>query len=120
MSVGGGRLAFPHVVLVSFDSDTFGGWPIHVAAKSVGPGGGDVVVVRLPSAICAVVVDADWMKTVGVAICSHVAGFFHLGASAPAFARTSPGVRVFVFIVGQLRRHGGDGGSEFLDFRLHR
>ncbi len=120
MSVGGGRLAFPRVVLMLFDCEAFGGWPIHVAAESVGPGGVDVVIARLPSAICAVVVYADWMKTVGVAICSHVAVFFHLGASAPAIARTSPGVRVFVFIVGQLRHHGGNGGGEFLDFRLHR
>ncbi len=111
LSVGGGRLAFPRVVIVLFDGDAFGGWPKHVTAKSVGPGGGNVVVGLLPSAICAVVVGADWMKTVGVAICSHVAEFLHLRASALAIARSSPGIWVPVVVVGQLCGHGGYGGG---------
>jgi hypothetical protein len=75
-----------------FNGDAFGGWPKDVAAKSVVPGGGNIVVGLLPSAIRAVVVGADWMKAVGVAICSHVVGFFIWGrqvllspVASPAF-----------------------------------
>jgi hypothetical protein len=50
------------VVIVLFDGDASGGWPKHVTAELVGPGGGDVVVGLPPSAIRAVVVGADWMK----------------------------------------------------------
>ena len=42
-------------------------------------------------------VGADWMKAVGVAICSHVADFLRLGASA-AIARSSLGVWILVFV----------------------
>ena len=98
LSVGGGRLSFPRVVIVLFDGNAFGGWPKHVTAESVGPGGGNVVFGLLPKTICAVVVSADWVKTVGVAICSHVADFLHLGASA-TIARSSLGVWLLVFVV---------------------
>ena len=74
----------------------------------------------LPSAIRAVVVGTDWMKPVGVTIGSHIAEFLHLGVSALAIARSSSSVWVLVFVAGHLCGHGGDGGGEFLDFRLHR
>ena len=48
------------------------------------------------------------------------AEFFHLGALAIAISGSFPGVWVPVFVVGQLRGHGGDGGGEFLDICLHR
>ena len=70
----------------------FGGWPKHVTAKAVGPGGSNLVVGFLPSAICAVVVGAYWMKTVGVAIGSHIAEFLHLRALDLAIARSSSDV----------------------------
>ena len=95
------------------------GWPKHVTTEAVGPGGSHVVVWFLPSVICAVVVGADWMKTVGVAIGSHIVEFLHLGASALVIACSSSGAWVLVFIVGHLHSHGGNGGGEFLDFRLH-
>ena len=119
LSVGGGQVSFPRVVIMLFNGDAFGGWPKHVTAKSVVPGGGNIVVGLLPSAIQAVMVGTNWMKAVGVAMCSHVAEFLHLGASALAIACSPPGVWVLVFIVCQLCGHGSNGGGEFLDFRLH-
>ena len=44
--------------------------------------------------------------------------FFHLGApvSLPAIAVSAVGIDVLAI---ELGGHAGDGGSEFLDFRLH-
>ena len=82
------------------DCHLLGRRPIRVATKVVGPSGGNVVL-GLPPLISAgdpVMVGTDWKKTMGVAICSHVAEFLHLGASALVITCGSPGIWVTVFV----------------------
>ncbi len=59
-----------------------GGWPKHVAAEVVGPNGGDVLLGLLPAAVGAVVVGADWMESVRMAVGAHVQDFLQLGLPA--------------------------------------
>ncbi len=55
-----------------FDGDPFGCWPIHVSTETIPPSG-FVLMLRFFSAACpAVVVSANGMETVGVAVRPHV------------------------------------------------
>ncbi len=99
-------------------------WPIHVAAKAVGPSpsGGNVVLGLCPAVGGAVVVGANWMEPVRTAVGAHVPDFLHLGLPALASAAaTSIGAAVGILglIVGHLQGHGGNGGSELLDLGLY-
>ena len=55
-----------------FDGDPFGCWPIHVSPEAMSPRGVGVMLCFFPAACRAVVVSANRMETVGVAVRPHV------------------------------------------------
>ncbi len=97
-----------------FDRHPIGCGPIHVTPQSVGPGGFRLVLGLLPVAGGAVVVKSDWMKTVRIAVGSHIPSFLHLRAPAVLLATA------VIFFIGidvlaiELADHEGNGGGEFL------
>jgi hypothetical protein len=101
---------------------SLGTWPTHVAAEAVCPGGSAVVPILFPVAGGTVVVGAYWMEPVRMAVGAHVPESCHLGPPCHALsAAVSVGanVGIAVLIFAHLCGHGGDGGSELLDFSLH-
>ncbi len=119
MSVGGSLLSFPRWVILLYHCNVLGIGQKHVAPEPVAPCGFALVLGLFVDADHAVVFDSNWMKTMLAAVSSHVPEFFHLGAPVllPAIAVSAVGIDVLAI---ELGGHAGDGGSEFLDFRLHR
>ncbi len=79
LSVGGGSLSFPCCIVLLFDSNTLGNGPVHVTFHSVGPSSVLLVAVQFAGACLAVVIVANWVEAVGVAVGAHVAKRLHLG-----------------------------------------
>ena len=55
-----------------FDGDPFGCWPIHVTPEAIPPRGFGLMLRFFPAARRAVVVSANGMETMGVAVRPHV------------------------------------------------
>jgi hypothetical protein len=109
-------------MLVLLNRHLLGTSPTHVAAKAVCPGGSGVVPIFFLVAGGAVMVGAYWMEPVQMAVDAHVPEFCHLGPPCHALsAAVSVGaiLGIAVLIVAHLCGHGGNGGSELLDFSLH-
>ena len=81
-----------------FNGVTIGYGPVHVTPQSVGPSCVILVAVQFVGARPAVVVGADGMETVGVAVGAHVAKFLHLGMSCSTAVAAVPAAGVWVDI----------------------
>ena len=102
LSVGGGSLSFPCCVVLLFNSDMLGNGPVHVTLHSVGPSSVVLVAVRFAGACLAVVIVANWVEAVGVAVGAHVAKRLHLGfatCSTTVSSVLAVGVWVDIFTV---------------------
>jgi hypothetical protein len=107
---------------VLLDRHSLGTWPTHVPAKAVCPGGSAVVPILFPVAGGAVMVGAYWVEPMQMAVGAHIPESHHLGLPCHALsAAVSVGanVGIAVLIVAHFRGHGGNGGSELLNFSLH-
>ena len=102
LSVGGGSLFFPCCVVLLFNRDTLGNGPVHATLHSVGPSSVVLVVVQFAGASLAVVIVANWVEAVGVAVGAHVAKRLHLGfatCSTTVSSVLAVGVWVDIFAV---------------------
>ncbi len=126
LSVGGGSLSFPLCVGLLLNSDTLRDGPVHVTLHSVGPSSAALVAVQFVGACLAVVIVANWVEAVGVAIGAHVAKRLHLGfatCSTTVATVLATGVWVDIFAVlfraALLRRVFCNGVGQGLDLRRH-
>ncbi len=126
LSVGGGSLSFLFCVVLLFNSNTLGSGPVHVTLHSVGPSSVVLVAVQFVGACLAVVIVANWVEAMGVAVGAHVAKRLHLGfaaCSTTIAAVLAVGFWVDIFAVlfraALLRREFCNGISQGLDLCQH-
>ena len=102
LSIGGGSLSFPFCVILLFNSNMLGYGPVNVTLHSVGPSSVVLVAVQFVGACLAVVIVANWVEAMGMAVGAHVAKRLHLGfATCPTTvaAVLAAGVWVDIYAV---------------------
>ncbi len=72
LSFGWLQIVLPCQVILLFDCDTEGGWPIYVALKTIFESSLVVMAFLLVVTVLAIVIDVNGMESVCVAITTHV------------------------------------------------